>query len=77
MALTQTADGSVQADVVEVSLGCLSVPGILLGPVLHVKHLLLAIRCVGVKVDLGVHAHHCQRDTQETEAEPKMADIIG
>ena len=56
---TQTADSSVQADVVEVSRGRLPVPGILLTPVPHVEHLRLAIRCVGVKVDLGVHAHHC------------------
>ena len=59
-ALTQAADGAVQADVVEVCLGRLPVPRVLLGPVLHVKHLLLAIRRVGVKVDFGVHAHHCK-----------------
>lgn len=63
-ALTQTADGSIKANIVEVGLGGLPVPRVLLRPVAHVKHLLLAVRCVGVKVDLGIHAHHCwQADT--------------
>lgn len=57
--LTQAADGSVQPDVVEVGLGSLPVPRVLLGPVLHIEHLLLAVGRVGVEVDLGVHAHHC------------------
>lgn len=61
LTLTQTADGSIQADVVEVGLGGLPVTGVLLGPVLHGEHLLLAVLCVGVEVDLGVHAHHWRR----------------
>lgn len=56
-ALTQTADGSVQADVVQVGRGGLPVPGVLLRPVPHLKDLLLSIRCVGVEVDLCIHAH--------------------
>ena len=56
---TQTADGPIQANVVEVRLGGLPVPGVLLAPVSHVEHLLLAVGGVGIKVDLGIHAHHC------------------
>lgn len=55
--LTQAADGPVQADVVEVGLGSLPVPGVLLAPVPQGKDLLLTVLSVGVKVDLSVHAH--------------------
>lgn len=59
LGLTQTADGSIKTDIVEVSRGGLPVPRVLLSPVPQFEHFLLAVRCVGVKVDLGIHAHYC------------------
>lgn len=63
--LTQAADGPIQANVIEVSLGGLVVPGIFLAPVSQGEDLLLTVLSIGVKVDLCIHAHDWRKDKGE------------
>lgn len=63
--LTQAANGPIQADIIEVSLGGLAVPRILLAPVPQGEDLLLTVLSIGVKVDLSIHAHDWGEDEVE------------
>ncbi len=54
--LTEAAYGAGESDVVDACSGSLDVSGVFLGPVSHIEGGLLAILCVIIKDDLGIHA---------------------
>ena len=60
-AVTQAADVSVHADVVQVVLRCLDLTLVTLSCVVQCKRFFLTKRCIVVKVDLRIKAHNCMK----------------